>query len=496
MRKRIDPAVELAARTIQSEPWDPLSHWWRVLVSMAVDVRRECCFRDWSDPYPGFVGDRKDFVCGECNLRGPIERVPNRFTGAEGTRKAFDLGFCPLDPFCSGERLKPVSCASVFADQVNKFCDWLDRTLAPDSNGSISWEKAQEAYWAFSHFNKHLPDWDPTGSYDGAFERWEEECARENLPAWGPEGPPRLVPLIERIRKEQKEALTGAQRAYDNIMVPAERAFAQAISEARRARGEAELALHHNQNEEVRRWLSGPDQVDQGVMAEKAKTWAAQWAAQEKSNREYRKQHPSFSSPRLRPAPGPESQSGPERPPFDMAALSEEMVALIHLKAAIRRPHEQAEAEACRVYDKAAARAERAYQRAMAAPEPTRTQRTHEEKDWDTLIQLAERLTGLDRRVEQAIGRFLAMDVTNNRDAVIREKERVKEELGLPKAPQPPVPKSGPQTPRVAAWVRVQYAQGRSAKDIYAILKAKAPKRGIKAPHISTIYRWIGPRKR
>lgn len=495
MRKRIDPAVELAAEAIQSQPWD-LSHWWKVLTFSALAVKKECCFRQWSDPYPGQVGDRKSFICGECRLRGPVERVPNLYTGAEETREPYDLGFCPLDPSCNGDRLKPVSCASIFADQVNEFCDWLDRTLAPDSNGSISWEKAQEAYWAFSHFKKHLPDWDPTGSYDGAFERWEEECARENLPAWGPEGPPSLVPLIERIRKERKEALTGAQRAYDEIMVPAERAFAQAIAEARRVQGEAKAALRRNQDEEIHRWLSRPHEVDQGLMAETARTRAAQRAAQEKSNREYREQHPGISSSRLRPAPDPESQSAPEGPPIDMAGLSEERVALIHLEAAIRLPYEQAEAEAHRTYDKAAARAERAYQKAMAAPELTRTQRTREKKDWDTLIQLAERLTGLDRRVEQAIGRFLAMDVTHNRDAVIREKERVKEELGLPKAPQPPVPKSGPRLSQLAACVRDLSAHGRSAKAIYAIVKAKAPKRGIKAPHISTIYRWIGPRKR
>ncbi len=224
MQKRVDPAVELAAKAIQSEPWD-LSHWWQPLVFMAASVKHECCFRDWSEAYPGSVGDRDDFICGECSQRGPVARVLDPITGAEGIREASDLGFCSLDPFCDGARLKPASCASVFADRANDFCDRLDRTLVPDSNGSISQEKAHEAYWAFSHFRKHLPDWDPTGAYDGAFERWGADCARANLPAWGPEGPPKLVPLVDRILQEREEALAGAQRAYTGIMVPARTRF-------------------------------------------------------------------------------------------------------------------------------------------------------------------------------------------------------------------------------------------------------------------------------
>ncbi|HUW13223.1 MAG TPA: hypothetical protein VM537_26100 [Anaerolineae bacterium] len=498
MRKKVgpvDPAVELAARAIQSQPWD-LSHWWKVLVFAAVRAKHECCFRDWSEPYPGPVGDRNDFICGECNQRAPIERVRNPFTGAEETREASDLGFCPHDPFCTGERLKPVSCASVFADHVNEFCDELERALLPDRKGKISWEKAHEAYWAFTHFKKHLPDWDPTGAYDGAFERWEAECATENLPAWGPEGPPELVPLIDRIQQERIEALTGAQRAYTKVMAPAERAFAQAIAEAGRIRGEAELALYRNQSEEIRRWLSGPHKVDRVLMAETAETWAAQRAAQEQSNREYRERYPSLSSRRPRRASDSGRQPAPQPPPTDTAALPDEMVALIHLKAAIRRPYEKAMAGAFRVYDRAVARAERAYQKAMDAPELTRPQRTREEKDWDTLTRLAERLTEVGKRVDQSIGRFFVSDVTLSQDEVIRHKERLKEELGLPKRFPPPPPASGPRMPQLADWVRGASAQGRSAKQIHAILKDRALKQGIKAPHISTIYRWIGPRRR
>ena len=347
------------------------------------------------------------------------------------------------------------------------------------------------SYWAFSHFNRHLPDWDPTGEYDGAFERWEEECARENLPAWGPEGPPELVPLIERIRKERKEALTGAQRAYDKIMVPAERALTQAIAEARRVRGQAESALHRNQGEAIRQWLSGAHKVDRRLMAEAAETCEAAWAAQEESNREYQKTYPSLSSRCPRSAPDSGRQPASERPPIDMAALSEGMLPLFYLRAAIRRPYEKAEAEAYRAYDKAAARAERAYQKAMAAPEATRTQRAREENDWDTLIRLAERLTELGKRIDQAIGRFSVFDVTANRDEIIRQKEYRKADVGLPKRPRPPPPVGGPRDPALADWVRAESARGRTAKQIHAELKQRASKSRVRLVSISTVYRWI-----
>ena len=494
MRKKVDPAVELAAKTIQSEPWD-LSHWWRPLVFLVVAARQECCFREWSDPYPGPVGDGDNFTCGQCRLRGPVDRVPNLYTGAEEIREAWDLGFCPLDLSCSGERLKPVSCASVFADRMNEFCNSLEKVLSPDSGGHVSWDRAQEAYWAFGHLKQHFPDWDPTGAYNGAFEEWEAECAREGLPAWGREGRPRLVPLIDRIRQERDEALTGARRAYTEIMAPAARAFTQAIGEARRTRGEAELFLLHNQDQEIRRWLSGPHEVDHGLMTETAERWASQWAAQQESNREHRKRYPDLSSRPSRRARASEGEAPPEMPPIDMAALSEEDVALIHLKAAIRRPHEKAEADAYRAHDEAVAQAERAHQKAMAAPKPARRHQTREVRDWDLLIRLAERLTKLGTRVDQAIGRFFVVDATNNRDAVIREKEQVKEELGLPKRTPPAPPPSGPRSPRVAEWVRTQAEQGRSPKQIHAMLEAEARKKGLTHPSISTIYRWIGPQR-
>jgi len=437
MQKKVDSAVELAARTVQSEPWD-ISHWWKGLVFAAVRVKHECCFRGWSEPYPGTVGDRRDFICGECRQRGPIKRVPDDIFGAEGTRGAFDLVLCPLDPSCKGARLKPVSCASVFADAANEFCDSLEKVLLPNRRGTISWQKAQEAYWAFTHFTKHLPDWDPTGAYDGAFERWEAECVGAKFPAWGSEGPPELVPLTDRIRQERDEALTGAQRAYEKVMVPARRAFAQAMAEAKRVQAEARMRFYRKQNEEIHRLLSGPRKMNRKLVTE---TWAAMWAAQEKSNREYGEKYPSPSSQSSRPrhASDPPGQSAPEAattPP----PLSEETAAYIHLTAAIQRAYEKAEAAAHRVYEKAAARAERAYQKLAATPKPSRNGTANEEAAWGALTQLAYRLTELGERVDQAIGRFRTLDVTEPKDTTAGMKREVRRNLGLAakKAPPPP----------------------------------------------------------
>jgi hypothetical protein len=472
MGKRIDPAVELAARTIQSEPWD-LSQWWEPLVFMAVDAKHECCFRGWSEPYPGLVGDRMNFVCGECNHRGPIERVPNLRTGAVETRKAFGLGSCPHDPWCNGERLKSVSCASVLADHVNEFCDRLDRTLAPDSDGSISWEKAQEAYWAFGHFKKHLPDWDPTGAYDGAFERWEEECARERIPPWGPGGPPRPVPLVDRIRQERREALTGAQCAYEKTMAPAQEALALALAEADRVQGEAKVRLYRHKREEIQRLLSEPHKVNRRLVA---RTRAAQWAAQQEANREARETQilPSRHS-RPRPGGNPPGGSATNPPP-----LSEEMAAYIHLSATIQCAYEKAEAAALRAYGRSAVRAERAYQKALAGPEPASGVSATVSADWDILAQLAERLTELGERVDKAIGRFSVIDVTANREEVIRQKEDRKAGLGLRKRPAPPRSIGGPRDPVKYARFRELERTGMPAKQIAGKIGAS----------LQTVYRW------
>jgi hypothetical protein len=442
MQKKVDATFQLAARTIQSQPWD-LSHWWKTLVFGAVRVKHECCFRDWGEPYPGTVGDRASFICGECSQRGPIERVPDPVFGAEGAREAFDLGFCPLDPFCSGERLKPVSCASVFADEVNRFCDELGKVLAKDRRGRISWQKAQEAYWAFSHFRQHLPDWDPTGAYDGAFDRWQEDCAREGLTPWGPGGRPEPVPLIKRILQEQEEALAGAQRAYQKIMAPAERVLQQALSEARRVEGEARMKLYHHQSQEIQRLLSGRKKVNRRLAEEE---WAAQWAAQMKSNREHGERYPDLSSRpwHSRGARDSEDQLAPQRPTDPPPpALSNEAAALIHLQATIRRAYEKSEAAAYRAYDKAVARAERAYEKAMGRLRPVSGESTREEA-WGTLVQLAYRLTDLGRRVDQAIGVFRTIDVTEPKDATAGLKRSVRRTLGLP-AKRPPGARRGPR---------------------------------------------------
>ncbi len=501
MRKKVDPTVELAAMAIQSQPWDifwehdprslsspgPLSsrgrvRWWEPQAKLIALVKEDCCLRDWSDPYPGRIGE----VCGECNRERPFERVPSR---APSFNAIPDL--C-LDLLCKGERLRHVSCGTAFAGLVGKFCDSLQEVLALDDRGKISAEKAYEAYWAFSYFTERVPDWDPTGEYGGAFEKWEAQCAAEGVPPWGPADPPELVPLVQRLQRERKEEMPGARRSYEKVIAPAEQRSEQMISEARRVRKEANLALLRNRDEEIRRWLAGPRKVNRRLLRRMR-------VAQEEANKEAARTAPPptlTSLARGDNEAGKHANSKKRGGGRAAAALPDEAVALIHLNEAIRRDYEKAEVASHRMYAKAVARAERAYEEAMAARRPTRHKATDGETDWDILLGLAERLTVLDKRVEQAIGRFRAMDVMTNRDAIIRQKETAKKELGLPKRLPPPPPASGPQTPLLADWVRAASAQGLSAQQIHAILKNKAPKRGIKAPHISTIYRWIGPRKR
>ena len=475
VREKVDPVIELAARDTDSHDWLSVNVW-RALIAGILRVKQLCCFRDWSDSYPESVGSRMEFTCGECRHRGPIEHVPDDVFGREGTLPAFDLSFCPSDPACRGERLKPVSYAAVFASEVNGFCDRLDEVLRSDHSGAISREKAQEAHWAFAFFAKHVPDWDPSGAYGEAFERWEKECARERLSPWGPEGPPKLVLLVNRIRQERREALTGARSAYEKIMAPAERVLEQALTEAARIRDEANVRFMSNQSEEIRRWLAGPHRINRRLVAE---IRAAQWADQMKSNREYRERYPSLSSSRTyhpRRAGDP-----PGHPPTEPPPPSEEEAAYTHLTATIRRTYEKAEAAALHPYGKAAARAERAYQKAMAAPKPTSRQHTREEEDWDTLIRLAERLTELSRRVDKAIGRFQVVDVTRSDEEIIHHKRTVKAELDLPRV-QPPDPViGGPRDPVRFGEVKRLGARGRSARQIHA--ETKVP--------VSTVYRWL-----
>jgi hypothetical protein len=472
MRKRVDPAIELAAEDPDSHDWLSVNLW-QVLIAGILRVKQLCCFREWSDPYPDSVGDRLEFTCGECRHRGPIEHVPDDVFGREGILPAFDLSSCPSDPACRGERLKPVSCAAVFAREVSRYCARLDEVLQPDHSGAISRERAQEAHWAFAFFRKHVPDWDPSGGYDGAFERWEEECARERLPPWGP---PELVPLVERLSQEREEALTGAQRAYDKIIAPAERALGQALTEAARLRDEAEIRFMRNQGEEIRRFLAGPHRINRKLVAE---IWAAQRAAQMKSNEEARRDSPLPLASRERCVPlagDPRS-----RPPTEPPPPSEAAAAYTHLRAMIQAAYKKAEASALRVHARVAARAERAYQKAMAAPRPTSRQYTPEERDWDLLLQLAERLTELSRRVDKAIGRFRVVDVTRSDDEIIRHKRTVKAELDLPRV-QPPAPVPiGPRNLAKFAEVKRLGARGMSAKQIHA--QTKVP--------VKTVYRWL-----
>ncbi len=126
-----------------------------------------------------------------------------------------------------------------------------------------------------------------------------------------------------------------------------------------------------------------------------------------------------------------------------MATLSAEMVALIHLKAAIRRPYEKAEAGAYRAYDRAVARAERAYAKAMAASEPG-SETPSEESAWEALLELAYRVTDLGKRVDQAIGRFRTLDVTESKDVTASMKREVRRDLGFPPKKVPPPPR-GPR---------------------------------------------------
>jgi hypothetical protein len=449
-----------------AEPWVPVGDWWEPNVGLIVWVKEQCCFREWSDPYRGQIGE----ICGECNRDRPFDRVPNRVPS---------LNFLPdlcMDPFCNGERLRPLSCASAFAELVNKFCDLLAKRLEPDTNGEVLWERACSAYRALIAFKEHVPDWDPSGAYGGAFERWEEDCAREGLPAWGTAGRPEIVPLVESIRRERKEAITGARRAYEETLAPAERVMDEAIANAHRARAEAEETLFRNQREEIARWLSRPHKVDKRLLDEVK-------ADQEAANREARARQPVPSKRWLAQRDDkPEGQPGSKKRAHKKgtAVFPEEVVALIHLGAAIRRTHEKAEAAAYRAYQKAVTRAQRAYERALAAPKSTRDSPTSEEVDWDTLIRLADRLTELDKRVDLAIGRFTVIDATASREEVIRHKEDRKVAVGLRKRPMPPLSVSGPRDLAKYAKVKELVATGIPAKQI-------ARKTGVP---VKTVYRW------
>ena len=466
MAKKPDPIVELAASVLPPEPWVPVGYWWEPYIGLTVWVKEQCCFREWSDPYPGEI----DGICGECNRDRPFERVPRRVPAL-----SFPPHLC-TDLFCNGERLGPLSCASAFAQQVNRFCDQLAERLEADTNSEVPCDRASSAYRALSTFKEHVPDWDPTGEYGGAFERWEGECARAGSLAW-PSGPLEIVPLVEGIRRECEEAMMGARRAYEETMARAERTCTQALAEARRIRGEATMALHRNQGEEIRRWLSGPRRVNRRLLSKMI-------AVQEKADMEAAATMPLPLTTRLvnidNEAAKHHNAKKRSRGTV-IAALPEEVVAMIHLRAAIDHEYEKAEAAAQRAYAKAVARAERAYGKAMSAPGPTRGQSTSESRAWDTLIQLADRLTELDKRVMQAIGRFWVSDATENRDVVIHKKEIVKERFELPKRVPPAPPASGPRDPVKSRKVKELAANGMPAKQI-------ARKTGVP---LRTVYRWM-----
>jgi hypothetical protein len=293
--------------------------------------------------------------------------------------------------------------------------------------------------------------------------------------------------LAQSIRRDRKEVLTGARRAYEEAAAPAERARDQAIADAERVRGKAEVALFLHEDEEIRRWLSEEHDIDSRLLGE---VKAAQEEASRKARETMLLASPSWFAERdgnSEGQPRPEARSDGAL----AAGFSDEIVAAIHLKAAIGRSYEEAEAAAHRAYRVAIAPAERAYDRAMAGPEPTTGVSAGVRADWDMLVQLADRITQLGELVTQAIGRFAFVDVTRNRDRILRDKENVKKELGLPKAPPPPRPPSGPRDPGVAAWVRAQHAAGRSPKQIRRMLMAKNAKAGVRTSSLSTIYRWL-----
>ncbi len=286
-------------------------------------------------------------------------------------------------------------------NSVGRFCDTVNALLS-EGNEGLTFEKANEVYLAFSCFKDYLPEWDPSGTYGGDLEADEVSSSEQIPPALWPDCPFRVIPLVDRFRRERREAATGARLAYQAAEEEAWRAYRAAIAPFERTRYRAWCraadAARHLRDEA----LAVADCEDERTKAETERTRKEAVAAARRSRNE---------------------AVAPAERAFNEAIA----------------PYE-------RILEQAIAVARRAYEQTIAGPELVGMEATSEVVEWDARIRVAQRLAELDRRIEQATGRFRIFDVMQSRDDVIRQKESVKAQLGLPKKRPPRAPERGPET--------------------------------------------------
>ncbi len=431
---------------------------------------------------------------------------------------------------------------------VARFCAAVE-ALLPSDNDAVSFEKAKEAYLAFSCLADHMPGWDPTGTYGEEIEDVKVSTRKvawlaEDLPEKWSNCPWSGIPLVERLRRERKEAATGARRAFEKAVEAAEATYAEraapfesarhdamllvpkvsdelmtpespspqeAIALAQRCRDEAVADAERVYEETVEPAQLALQEARISASAVLERTTAAiQRGLDEKhiSAREFeeamaeadrvyedavcparRNQHDAMTAAqRARDQAVASAESSYKQVAIDAKRLLDEAaVRALQRASDVTAPAERAYRKAVAPFERvckraiAAARAE--YERTMAGPIFVRREAAAEVAEWDARIQVADRLTKLHRRIEQAIGRFRILDVTESREKISRRKEQARQELGLPKKRPPVAPERGPRAANLDRYRKaVELAEhGTPAKAIARETGAS----------LRTVYRWI-----